>query len=346
MPFFTSYTVTGDYNITSVDLPPQKAPNGTVTTTLQVSGVPENADIIAAFLYWETIWSGPAGNVELLKDQVRFRGEPVSGIKSSTRSLVGPFSPCWSNGGDTLTMFRADVRRLLPPQLQPGEPLKPTGKRVVNHAELLQYQSDFPDDNWLLTATLPEAGHGNKAPQTGGVSLLLIWRYPDLNPAGAQSLKTIVVYDGVHIQGRGEPTVQTIGGFLQSSSSGADAKVTIMAGTGAPNKTDRILFVNGELSDVSPTMTLIGADRFRRASGGSSDRAWSSPTIDVGPYMPGTNNWDGFGEQVTVAVDHGKRSPYDCLATAAIVFSTNVQDADPGGGDGLNDFLEEQRPGS
>lgn len=144
LPFFTSYTITGDYNVTSVDLPPQSAPDGTVTTTLEVSGVPKNADIIAAYLYWETIWSGPPDSVELLKDlkdQVRFRGEPVSGIKSSTRSLVGPFSPCWSNGGDNLTMFRADVRRLLPPQLQPSapdEPLKPTGKRVVNHSELLQ----------------------------------------------------------------------------------------------------------------------------------------------------------------------------------------------------------------
>ena len=204
LPFFTSYTITGDYNVTSVDLPPQSAPNGTVTTTLEVSGVPENADIIAAFLYWETIWSGPPNSAELLKDlkdKVRFRGEPVSGIKSSTRSLVGPFSPCWSNGGDNLTMFRADVRRLLPPQLQPfvegDESLKPTGKRVVNHAELVQYQSDFPAGNWLLTATLPEAGNGNKLPQTGGLSLLLIYRDPDLYPAGAQILKTIVVYDGV-----------------------------------------------------------------------------------------------------------------------------------------------------
>ena len=176
-------------------------------------------------------------------------------------------------------------------------------------------------------------------PQTGGVSLLLIYRDPDLYPAGAQALKTIVVYDGVHIQAPDEPTVQTIGGFLQSSlpPSVADAGVTIIAGSGAPNDTDRILFTNGELSDFSSTTTPIGADQFFRVSGGSSDRGWSSPTNPVGLLMPGTNNGNGFGEQVTVAVDHLNTSPYDCLATAAIVFSTNVEDADE---DGLNDFLE------
>ena len=169
--------------------------------------------------------------------------------------------------------------------------------------------------------------------------MLLIYRDPDLYPAGAQALKTIVVYDGVHIQAPDEPTVQTIGGFLQSSlpPSVADAGVTIIAGSGAPNDTDRILFTNGELSDFSSTTTPIGADQFFRISGGSSDRGWSSPTNPVGLLMPGTNNGNGFGEQVTVAVDHLNTSPYDCLATAAIVFSTNVEDADD---DGLNDFLE------
>ena len=125
--------------------------------------------------------------------------------------------------------------------------------------------------------------------------------------------------------------MQTIGAFLQSSSSNADAGVTIIAGSGAPNDTDRILFTSSEGT------TLKGTDQFFRVSGGSSDRAWSSPTIPVGSLMPGTNSGDGFGEQVTVAVDHLSTSPYDCLATAAIIFSTNVQDAD---GDGLNDFLE------
>ena len=54
--------------------------------------------------------------------------------------------------------------------------------------------------------------------------------------------------------------------------------------------------------------------------------------------MPGTDRNIGYGEEVTTRVDHSKTSPYDCLAWAAIVFSTRVQDAD---GDGLPDKLED-----
>ena len=44
--------------------------------------------------------------------------------------------------------------------------------------------------------------------------------------------------------------------------------------------------------------------------------------VDAGP----DSATDGYGEQVTTTVSHGKTSPYDCLAWAAIIFSTTVQD--------------------
>ena len=54
--------------------------------------------------------------------------------------------------------------------------------------------------------------------------------------------------------------------------------------------------------------------------------------------MPGWIANIGYGEEVTTRVDHSKATPYDCLAWAAIVFSTSVKDDD---GDGLPDKLED-----
>src|SRR5512145_1650599 len=60
LPFATSYTVTGDYVVGGVDLLPQLAVNGFVEGDIPIAGVPANADIVAAYLLWETIYSGPA----------------------------------------------------------------------------------------------------------------------------------------------------------------------------------------------------------------------------------------------------------------------------------------------
>src|SRR5580765_2305333 len=49
LPYSKGFLVTGNYVVAGVDLP--KA-NGSGTIT--VAGVPDNADIISAYLYWET----------------------------------------------------------------------------------------------------------------------------------------------------------------------------------------------------------------------------------------------------------------------------------------------------
>ena len=319
---FTTFTLTGDYVVAGVDLLPQSQGNGFITGTIQVSGVPANADIVAAYLYWETIWTNPTQ-----LDGALFRGQPVSAVKSSTVSLTGPYSPCWSQGANNLTMMRADVRRLLPPQLDANG--KPTGKRVVNHADLQKYQQQFPDDDWLLTVTLPEAGTGNQLPQSAGASLLLVYRNPDPQPNDPpQSLRSVVVYDGVHVQAPGELTVNAIRGFVQSA--GTQAKLTHIVGSGAPNSTDRVSFKSGV------PYAVLGTDVFKTAAGGASDRAWNDRTFPVTLSEMATT-FGPFGEEVQTRVDHATENPYDCLAWAGIVFSTDVADID---GDGLIDKLE------
>jgi hypothetical protein len=63
----------------------------------------------------------------------------------------------------------------------------------------------------LHTVTLPERGTGNQTPQSAGASLFVVYR--DTTPATGQARR---VYDGAHIQAKGELTTQKIRGFLQS----------------------------------------------------------------------------------------------------------------------------------
>src|SRR5688572_10434979 len=317
LPFTQSYSITGNYVVGGVDLAPQSQANGFVTGTINMTGVPANADILAAYMYWETIWTQPEQ-----AEGARFRGSAVNAVASSSHQLSGATAPCLSSGGGadgtyTMTMYRADVLRLLPLQLD--EQGNPTGKRLVNNSDLLANQ--LP----LHTVTLPEAGSGNQVPQSAGASLLIVYRDP------AQPLTKVVVYDGIYVEAPGAGMAQAIGGFLQSSLV-KSARLTHIVGSGAPNASEQLRFTGAG----SPV--LLATNPFAAASHSSSDRGWSNPTFDVSPQMPGTDTGDGFGEQVATSVTHGNSSPYDCLSWAALVFSTSLRDTDL---DGLVDKLED-----
>ena len=313
LPFAESYTVTGNYVVSGVDLQPQSKGSGFVTGTIPIGGVPANADVLAAFLYWETI--APSTT---LTHGAQFRGQPVRVWKASTKRLDANTAQCWTGGGTPqfVTMFRADVLRLLP--MQRDEHGNATGRRLVSDADLLK------QGHALNTVTLPEVGTGNRIPQSAGASLFIVYRDP------SEPLTKIVLYDGLHIQKPGEKMTQTIRGFFDSAT-GARAKLTHIVGSGAPNATDRVLFNNGR------TPAKVWTDPFK-ATSPSSDRSWSTQTFDVGTSMPGTDPGIGYGEQVVTSVDHTKANPYDCLAWAAVAFSTTVKDTDS---DGLIDKVEE-----
>src|SRR5260370_9403149 len=57
--YFKNYFVTGDYAVDGVGLY-AKGVNGWATGTITPSEVPAGADIVAAFLYWETVESTAA----------------------------------------------------------------------------------------------------------------------------------------------------------------------------------------------------------------------------------------------------------------------------------------------
>src|SRR5215470_15244126 len=115
LPYAKGFLLTGNYVASGIDLTEQANPidaNGFSTGTIHINGVPADADIVAAYLYWETITltadrSQAAG--------ATFRGETIllndlAGVKKSSQPLTGSSASCWSSGVPlTLTMFRADV---------------------------------------------------------------------------------------------------------------------------------------------------------------------------------------------------------------------------------------------
>ena len=211
------FLVTGDYAVGSVDLTNSTNPSsgGFSTGTINIIGVPANADVLAAYLFWETIDRTVVTNPEA---GVQFNGSNVVdaevGLVKRTFEDLGSSAPCFSSGREPLTLwaFKADVLRLLPMQM---DATGPTGKRLANGAH---------------TVRLPDASGGNVVPESAGAALLVVYRDPEadvtLNP-----LRRVVVYDGLKRKPDLVTTLtQTLRGFYGSS--------TAALATGVAKSTD------------------------------------------------------------------------------------------------------------
>ena len=233
-----------------------------------MSGVPDNADIVAAYLYWETL---TLDTNPLDVNGVEFRGEPldlddVVVVKKTQFNLSGlPNSTCWGQGPVmTGNIFRADVlsccrcewmRPPLPlptPMATPLESAWSTRRNLVANAISPR-----------LTVKLPVRS-GNQPPESAGASLVVVYR--TLNPTN-EPLRKVVIYDGFHPQsGLTDPMQLSIQGFYKRAVN-ATGKLTHIIASGQPNNNDKIWF-NGQL-------LATGAI----PSGSSSQRAWSNPTF-------------------------------------------------------------------
>ena len=130
LPFTKGFLVTGNYVVGSVDLNEQTHPadvNGFSTATISMSGVPAGSDILAAYLFWETITLA----ADESEASVKFRGAEINltdvvGVRRTSTPSNGRNSPCFGNGVPVTThMFRADVLGLLPMQVDKDD--KATG---------------------------------------------------------------------------------------------------------------------------------------------------------------------------------------------------------------------------
>ena len=321
LDFRRGFLITGNYVAGGVDLTENAHPivDGFSTGTIPISGVPAEADIVAAYLFWETITlqsdlSQAAG--------VQFRGTTldINDVNTVTRVTEnsGATTPCWGSGVPLARhIFRADVLRLLPVRHDKNN--KPTIKRLVNDDDLIAHNLS------LNTVRLP-VRDGNEVPESAGATLFVAFRDP------SQPLRKIVVYDGNRTkEALNLAMEQDIQGFYKSAAT-ASAKITHLLASGQPNNNERIAFkTSGNYVDIE----------LNPISGGSaSQRGWSTVTTNVSQWMsPGGNFSADYGETVTTKVYHEPANGgNDCLSSAAVIFSTAIADAD---NDGLPDALED-----
>ena len=168
LQFAKSYTVTGDYAVGGVDLQPASTSTGFLTGTIPMTGVPANADILAAFLYWETISTNPAQTAG-----VKFRGQPITVVKTAKKLLTSEFSQCWTSGARAecdLHVEHVPRRCLAVVAEQLDVDGKTTGRRLVNDVDLIN--AGFARH----TVTLPEAGTAIRPAKRGRVVVCRVSR--------------------------------------------------------------------------------------------------------------------------------------------------------------------------
>ena len=202
--------------------------------------MPANADIVAAFLYWEmiTLQQAPPNLAG-----ARFRDQDISAIAKQlgpAKRLTKETSPCWTGGsGDVFELrgYRADVLRFLHVSVDADG--NATGKRLINDVDYAAAAAADPSVV-PLRVRLPEAS-GNRVPSSAGASLVVV--YKDQDPS--RPLKSVVIYNGAYVQSKDRKThkiesmTQRIGGFYQLAAS-PDARMTQLVGSGAGNTTERL----------------------------------------------------------------------------------------------------------
>jgi uncharacterized protein (DUF2345 family) len=177
--------VTGDYASAGVTMRGTGV-GGMATGTITISnspssqGVPDGADILEAYLYWETLENTPSPSAL----NGTFRGYPITGqqIGSDLAYTDGTFS-------GTLRVYRADVNTYFP--------VGANGVRFASSSH---------------TVSLPDGG-GTAFPLTEGASLVIIYRVLSQN----FPLKAVVIYDGSALpNATSGPEPQAIQGFYDA----------------------------------------------------------------------------------------------------------------------------------
>src|SRR6516165_1801916 len=213
-----NYMVTGDYVVGgwnkttgSIQIPDP----GAYATNVPPQQVPPGADIVAAFLYWQTVensgtYQGQNGF---------FRGYPITGT-----ILGNPNAPVsWSSGGcagssqgsKTIVTYRAEVSSYIPVDANGNVP-----------------------QNFSLS--LPDTGKTSQPPFASGATLVIIYRV--LSPT--TPLNAVIIYDGSYAPSNtSQVMTQPMLGFYQAGNDQSMpivAKITHIVGNGQPNKLESV----------------------------------------------------------------------------------------------------------
>ena len=280
--FKNNWFLTGDYVVGGVGLRGIGV-NGLATGTVNIAGVPANADIIAAYLYWETLGNGQNGTFQ---PQGSTQTNNISG--TALGAVASPCSPL-----PTITVYRADVLQYFPRDNN--------GRQLVNGGHIV---------------SLPDSGSQTAAPSTEGASLAIVWRLPGL------PYKAIVLYDGAFtMPGNGNVFNQTILGFYQASSVNPQAMMTHIVGNGqASSRSSNSVSINGTLYN-NPFTSAQGAywDNFTvpvTVAGNASQVTTSSTFVNNcltwGAVVFSTTVQDTDGDGIPDAVEiSGMTDPAD-----------------------------------
>jgi hypothetical protein len=317
LKLFKNYFLTGgDYEVAGVGLRGQGVPQpdpvtgvtvSLATGSINLSGVPDTADISAAFLYWASL---EPINTPPMSTKGYFRGAPIEG------KAIGPLEPantanggfsrvrgCWGSGGGggttsattQLRVYRADVLKNFPVATDGS------GKLLVNGAHTVK----LPDSGGGGTQS---PSSGNQVRYVEGASLVVVYRQPT-----STSLRAVVIYDGAAVVDQDSPSLQlNIGGYYDAVST-TPGKITHLVGDG--DLRPEVLTINDAPVGVANPFS------------GSLGSAW-----DNTPYPIATPDDDGIKTAV------GFTSPsIDCLAWAGVIARVDVEDYDK---DGIPDKVE------
>ncbi|HET7109152.1 MAG TPA: PxKF domain-containing protein [Candidatus Acidoferrum sp.] len=322
-----NYMVTGDYVVGGWTKTSSTTINGTQMSTGNIpipdataygsvnleQQVPVGADIVAAFLYWETVetsgtFTGQNGY---------FRNYPITGTV-----LGNPNAPVsWSSGGcagssqgsKTIVGYRADVSSYIP----------------ADAAGNIQPNTSYQ-------VSLPDTGKAGQPPYTMGATLVIVYRLLSPNVP----LSAVIIYDGAFAPSNSSQiTNQPIVGIYQAGNDQAApiaTKITHIVANGQSNKLQQVFLNNynaaGTLVHSTLLPSLYGSNP---PFPGKYNTAWDNPTWFPNSYpsnFPNTTTLAvqaGESSESTVVVPNGSNK--GCVTWGAVVMSTTVQDSDHDG---------------
>jgi hypothetical protein len=310
-----NYFVTGDYIVGGVGLRGLGV-NGIATGTINIpdqnsvpaTGVPAGADIVAAYLYWETVESSNAGAATGMQGSFNgyaitgtIRGNPNAPTSWSTGGCAGS-----SLGSKTMRVYRADVRPYLP--------LDSNGNfQTPNASTPGKYQVQLADSG----------SNGGGVPLTLGASLVIVYRVQ----SPQVPLNSIVLYDGALAPSNSSSTMTLpLQGFYDAAASPI-AKITHIVGNGQPNKSETVYLntttLNSLYTGLPPFPGIYNQNTISASGGGS----WDNPTWTSTTAVPADAS-SAMAQVVPSSSNSG------CVNWGAVIFSTTVQSSD---GDGLLD---------
>ena len=314
--YFKNFFVTGDYLAVGVGLQ-HTGVNGFATGTLTVAPgqIPAGAEVVAAYLYWQTISSSGTPDPSVLQG-AKFKGNDIS--KIAVLLTKAGTAPCWSSGGATggsngskaTWSYRADVLPFFP-RVRPTSPNQPVQVQVEGSH----------------TVTLPDMGGSNQLPSTLGAGLVVVYRLTGYDPATSYQtprmpLRAIVLFDGGFTLNNQNRQMQvTVEGFYEASRTSPNARMTHLVADGQANKTERVQITSTASTSDNVTVAI---NPFNGSTG------FDAVTFQNLPLEPGAM-------KATVTVDPGTTGSFDCLSWSSVVMSMVVQDRD---GDGLLDVQE------